>query len=158
MCQTALHLTRLCQAMLYAVCQTLCLAGDEALLDAAADVIAACSGLLACGGQVSNCMRYSRRKICFSSIQINHTVLLYYCAGSQFMLDQRSCRIANHAELPSMLEAKETAYIVICSASCRGLGSQASLGQVLHPNGACQCFQAQGRPLWHPHGNQHTDQ
>ena len=29
------------------------LAGDEALLAAAADVIAACSGLLACGGQVS---------------------------------------------------------------------------------------------------------
>ena len=36
-------------------------AGDELLLDAAADVIAACSGLLACGGKVSTntLQRYS---------------------------------------------------------------------------------------------------
>ena len=39
--------------MLHAVHKAPMLAGDEALLDAAADVIAACSGLLACGGQVS---------------------------------------------------------------------------------------------------------
>lgn len=38
--------------MLCAARKASILAGDEALLDAAADVIAACSGLLACGGQV----------------------------------------------------------------------------------------------------------
>ena len=48
--------------MLHAVCNVLIFAGDEALLDAAADVIAACSGLLACGGQVSNCIHYSRHE------------------------------------------------------------------------------------------------
>ena len=44
--------------MLHAAHKVPFLAGDEALLDAAADVIAACSGLLACGGQVSTCIRY----------------------------------------------------------------------------------------------------
>lgn len=106
-------------------------ADDEVLLDAAADVISACCGLLACGGKVHN--------LAVHCLNHRQCTLADRIVSSETAAGSLPVSVVHVVYLLSSLTWQSLVY-----AHCRGLGSQAGLGQVLHPSGAYQCFHAQG--------------